>query len=163
MVGKHNGIHTWTVGQRCNLAGFHKPYFVQSKNSSSNIIFVASGTNHPSLYSSSLFTSEPCWINEPDELANNLLVNCKFRFQHTKPLVDCLVYRLNNGKLFVKLKSPLRAITPGQYAVFYKRQECLGSARILSPGPSMLYSKDQCFTQLEEQESLTKIERITNS
>lgn len=157
VVGHHKGIHTWTIGQRCNLGGFPKPYFVQSKNKENNRIFVAAGTDHPALFSTSLYTSEPSWINEPLLLNDNQLVRCSFRFQHTKPLTDCCLYRIQpTGKMYVKLSRPLRAITPGQYAVFYKDDECLGSARILSPGPSLIHFKS-CHSQaLQEQASVPK-------
>lgn len=68
------------------------------------------------------------------------ILRCEFRFQHTKPLVGCTIFLSENDeKLFVKLDENLRAISPGQYAVFYKNSECLGNARIINPGPSLDY------------------------
>lgn len=130
-VGMHRGIHTWTVGQRCNLGGHKKPYFVHTKDKSTNRIYIVSGTDHKSLFADTIFTSEAIWINKPK--FKGRLFHCKFRFQHTKPLTNCLIYQLPDGKLFVRLEKPLRAITPGQYAVFYTDEECLGSARIEKP------------------------------
>lgn len=97
------------------------------------------GTDHPNLYSNILYTEKPYWIRNFN--LGNSLFNCEFRFQHTKPLEQCVLFQGNdlNAGLFVKLKNPLRALTPGQYAVFYANDECLGSARILKPGPSIRY------------------------
>uniref|UniRef100_A0A336KEP6 tRNA-5-taurinomethyluridine 2-sulfurtransferase n=1 Tax=Culicoides sonorensis TaxID=179676 RepID=A0A336KEP6_CULSO len=130
-VGTHRGIHTWTIGQRCHIGGYKKPYFVHSKDKSTKRIYVVSGTDHAGLFSDTILTQEPAWINVPEFKRN--IFECKFRFQHTKPLTGCLIYRLPNEKLLVQLKKPLRAITPGQYAVFYTDDECLGSARIQKP------------------------------
>lgn len=41
-------------------------------------------------------------------------MECDFRFQHTKPLTKCKVIYISNNMLFIKLKHPLRALTPGQ-------------------------------------------------
>lgn len=133
VVGSHRGIHHWTVGQGCRLGGHLKPYFVADKDVSTNTIYVASGTDHPALWSSELFTDTPHWIDEDQELLSCNAFRAEFRFQHTKPLVPCSVVRdRTDGGLAITLDQPLRAITPGQYAVLYNNNECLGSARIVS-------------------------------
>lgn len=63
------------------------------------------------------------------------MLHCQFRFQHTHSCVPVKVFQ-SNSSLVVKLNESLNAITPGQYAVFYKEDECLGSARILNSGVS---------------------------
>lgn len=136
IVGKHRGKHNWTIGQRCRIGGSKKRYYVAFKTSSEDIL-VALGHNHPALFTDSLTTEEPFWIHtEPNDLKYAGILKCEFRFQHGKPLVNCLLYKLGSNKLLVKLSHTLRALTPGQYAVFYKGEECLGSARILHTGPS---------------------------
>lgn len=139
VIGQHLGFHHWTIGQRCRIAGSLKGYFVMHKLSQQNIIIVTSGTDHLALHTDILYTDKPHWINgKPFEIENVSIFRCMFRFQHTKPLIDCMLYYdKKDDSLIVKLSSPLRAITPGQYAVFYKNNECLGSARIIQPGPSL--------------------------
>jgi tRNA (5-methylaminomethyl-2-thiouridylate)-methyltransferase len=137
IVGQHLGIHNWTLGQRAKIGGQKKPYFVCRKDVESSTIYVAAGTNHPSLYSDMLYTQDPHWINDSPFKDGNYLI-CSFRFQHTKPLTKCLIYKANEAgnRLILKLEKPLRSMTPGQFAVFYKDGECLGSSRILEAGPS---------------------------
>ncbi|KAM7347752.1 mitochondrial tRNA-specific 2-thiouridylase 1 isoform 1-T1 [Cochliomyia hominivorax] len=135
VVGEHDGVHQWTVGQRCRLASYLKPYFVAEKDVATNTIFVASGHDHPSLFSDKIFVYNINWLcSDPLEHSDSVL-DCRFRFQHTKPLVKCCVFRKsieNRDELIVLLDKPLRAVTPGQYAVFYSDKACLGSARISS-------------------------------
>ncbi|XP_067002553.2 mitochondrial tRNA-specific 2-thiouridylase 1 [Anabrus simplex] len=138
VVGEHDGIHHWTVGQRCRIGGVVKPYFVAKKEPTTHNIYVASGTNHPALFTEYFEASDVHWIHsQPKSLVNDGILTCEFRFQHTKPLTKCQIVNLSDGRILVKLGLPLRAITPGQYAVFYLGQECLGSARITNPGPSL--------------------------
>lgn len=134
------GFHHWTIGQRCRIAGSLKGYFVLQKIAQQNAIIVSSGTNHLALHTDILYTDQPHWIDvKPFTIKNNLIFHCMFRFQHTKSLIDCIIFSgQNDDSLIVKLSHPLRAITPGQYAVFYKNNECLGSARIIQPGPSII-------------------------
>lgn len=139
ILGTHNGIHYWTVGQRCKISGNRKPLFVLSKNTTDNSIIVTAGTDHLALYTDILYTTTPHWIvKSPLE---NGIFSCLFRFQHTKKLVNCVVVRTGSDGLLIKLDKTLRAITPGQYAVFYKDGECLGSGRILKPGPSLHFCR----------------------
>jgi len=136
-VGRHEGIHMWTLGQRCRLGGFRKPYFIASKDPETQTIFVASGTEHPALYSDSFNTGHPHWIHSiPTELSRNNSFDCWFRFQHTKPLVRVRI-ELHPLGMKVTLQEPIRALTPGQYAVFYLDKECLGCARILQSSNQM--------------------------
>lgn len=138
IVGEHSGIHQWTVGQRCCIGGQIKPYFVARKEPKSGDIFVASGTNHPSLFVQLFFAARPHWIHSvPQPLLQEGIFECDFRFQHTKPLLKCVLIITTNNEVLVRLVRPLRAITPGQYAVFYKGRECIGSARITGLGPSL--------------------------
>lgn len=138
VVGTHQGIHTWTIGQRCNISGVPKAYFVYRKDLQASTIYVAAGTDHPFLWTDMFYTNDPVWIGKSPLESTNLL-NCQFRFQHTKPLTNCTIYKSNaaGDKLLIKLEKPLRSLTPGQYAVFYKDQECLGSSRIVNSGPSI--------------------------
>lgn len=143
MIGTHNGFHYWTVGQRSRLQGNSKQLFVWRKDARTNSIFVTPGTEHPALYTDLLYADAPCWIDEdPFENKRRSVVKCVFRFQHTKPLIDCLLVPIERNSfngLMIRLSEPLRALTPGQYAVFYREGECLGAARIREPGPSMQY------------------------
>lgn len=137
VVGTHQGIHNWTLGQRCNIHSQLKAFFIYRKDPQSSTILVASGTDHPLLWTDILYTKEPFWIRKSPLESSNIF-NCQFRFQHTKRLTNCTIYKANASgeRLLVKLKEPLRSITPGQYAVFYKDDECLGSSRISDSGPS---------------------------
>ncbi|KAH8289689.1 hypothetical protein KR054_009503 [Drosophila jambulina] len=135
-VGQHSGIHQWTVGQRCRLSSFLQPYFVARKEAVSNTIYVAAGHDHPALLSTRIRIDPLNWLCEDAEarLLSTGSLRCRFRFQHTKPLVACNL-RIIGTSFEVQLDDPLRAITPGQYAVFYDELACLGSARILSAEP----------------------------
>lgn len=119
------------------MSGKLKPFFVHSRNSIDNSIILTAGTDHLALYTDIVYTSSPYWIDK-NPLDTGML-RCSFRFQHTKKLVDCLVFRTRTDGLLVKLDKPLRALTKGQYAVFYKDGECLGSGRIMESGPSLYF------------------------
>lgn len=138
VVGSHQGIHHWTLGQRCNIGGSPKPYFAYRKDPQMSTIFVAAGTDNPFLWTDFFFSKDPFWIRKSPIESTNIFA-CKFRFQHTKPLTNCTIYKANatGDKLLIKLDKPLRSITPGQFAVFYNDDECLGSSRIFNSGPSI--------------------------
>ncbi|KAJ8930616.1 hypothetical protein NQ314_016529 [Rhamnusium bicolor] len=136
IVGQHRGIHQWTLGQRTKLQGLPEAFFTARKCIENNTVYVAQGTNHPILYTSLFFTSKAHWIHSvPEELTRGEILECNFKFQHTEEWTACEVCDTNQG-LIVKLSDQKRCITPGQYAVFSKNCECLGSARIVNSGIS---------------------------
>ncbi|KAK5647787.1 hypothetical protein RI129_002679 [Pyrocoelia pectoralis] len=137
IVGTHQGIHQWTIGQRANIEGLPMAYFTVKKDVKNNNIYVAQGTHHSSLYTDLLYTSKPHWIHSrPTELQNGNILECEFKFQHIEEFIRCQLYESNEA-LVVLLEKTRRAITPGQFAVFYKDDECLGSAKIVQGGPSL--------------------------
>lgn len=137
--GQHDGIHYWTVGQRSRMVGSKDKLYILRKLPDGRTILLCGGTQHPGLYTNILYTEKPHWIDE-NPLASSKFVRCKFRFQHMDELIDCSICISATQGLFVKLDIPLRALTAGQYAVFYMGDECLGSARITKPGPSLMYA-----------------------
>lgn len=142
ILGQHDGIHNYTLGQNIKLLGCKEKMFVYRKMSDKRTLLVAPGRRHSSFYSDLVFTDNPYWINSSpfstDTGRTLHVVTSKFCFQHIDPLVPCTIYCSKNG-LIIKLNESLRALTPGQYATFYKNDECLGSARIITPGPSNIY------------------------
>ena len=96
------------------------------------------GTHHPALFTQSIYTSSPHWIySPPDELYRKGEFYCQFRFQHVHPLIECLVKLTEENGLQVEFEQPLRAIAPGQYAVFHVGDEMIGSGQITRTGPSI--------------------------
>jgi len=151
ILGKHSGMHHWTVGQSIKLNLNQNKYVVVSKNVKSNEIHVADDPKHPALYSENFFTSSPHWIaGPPDQLrfsGSDRTLEAEFRFQNMAPLTQCVMSFnmsstsnwefMDQNSLIVSTAEPMRAVTPGQFAAFYKGDQCLGSARIVRPGPSL--------------------------
>lgn len=154
VVGKHNGIHHWTLGQGCKIGGVPKPYFVFRKDAQTNDIHVVQGTNHPALYSELVLTDKVHWINPDwaDRTKLGVSLDCDFRFQHTKTLVPCTVFKTSDDRLIIRLKRPVRALTPGQFAVLYLENECLGGAKILNSGPSIYSLNQDCNTGSKQED-----------
>lgn len=99
----------------------------------------AQGWYHAALFSDLFITDKAHWIHsKPKELVNNGVLECEFKFQHVQVLQPCTLCESKNG-LVVNLNNPIRALTAGQYAVFYRDNECLGSARIIHPGPCQYF------------------------
>lgn len=71
IVGKHNGVHLWTIGQRVLIGGLNIAYFVLNKITDSSDIYVVSGWDHPALYHDQLILGNPHWINRNPFLKSN--------------------------------------------------------------------------------------------
>ncbi|XP_029019758.1 mitochondrial tRNA-specific 2-thiouridylase 1 isoform X2 [Betta splendens] len=136
--GKHKGWFTLTLGQRAKTGGQKNAWFVVDKDVATGDVFVAPTTNHPALFRDTMRTDRFHWITgDPHpELVRNQMMECHFRFIHQKPLVPCTVTLNMDGSVWISLSQPLRALTPGQFAVLYKGDECLGSGKIIQLGPS---------------------------
>uniref|UniRef100_A0A3P9LWL8 Mitochondrial tRNA-specific 2-thiouridylase 1 n=1 Tax=Oryzias latipes TaxID=8090 RepID=A0A3P9LWL8_ORYLA len=132
------GWFTLTLGQRARIGGLKEPWFVVDKDVETGDVFVAPTTNHPALFRDTLRTDRFHWVTRdpPPDLARSQMLECHFRFIHQMALVPCSVTLNMDGSVWISLSRPVRALTPGQFAVLYKGDECLGSGKIVQLGPS---------------------------
>lgn len=133
IVGKHQGAHFFTKGQRKGLAvgGTPEPLFVIDTDVNENIIFTGQGKNHPGLLKNVLFVIEDeiHWIRNDLKLNANNSMTVKARIRYRQPLQNATLYKVDNG-LYVEFKTPQTAITEGQFVAWYKNDELLGSGVI---------------------------------
>ena len=132
VIGEHEGIMFYTIGQRqgLNIGGVRgageAPWYVLDKDSENNVLIVGQGHDHPLLYAPALIAADVHWIAGT---APTLPLECQAKIRYRQPDQPCTVSAHDSG-IRVTFSESQRAITPGQYVVFYKGEECLGSARI---------------------------------
>lgn len=135
-IGKHSGIIHYTLGQRKGIGiggvGTGEPWFVVGKNLKKNILYVAQGENNPALYSTSLIGESPSWILEKPPI---MPLKCTAKFRYRQSDIPVTVNILDNGNLHIKYDNPVKAVTPGQAAVLYQGEVCLGGCTIKSIEP----------------------------
>lgn len=132
-VGKHQGAHYFTKGQRKGLAvgGTVEPLFVIDTDVEENVIYTGEGKEHRGLYRNVLFVdaSEIHWIREDLALEVGLEMEVLARIRYRQPLEKATIYRSENG-LYVSFKNAQSAITEGQFVAWYQDDELLGSGVI---------------------------------
>ncbi len=128
VIGRHQGMAPFTIGQRHGLdLGGGEPYFVVAKDPRRNAVIVARGGGHPELFARALEAEEPHWIaGKPPKLP----LRCRARIRYRQPLQSAVVSAPEPGRLLVRFAKPQRAVTPGQFVVFYDKEVCLGGAVI---------------------------------
>lgn len=135
-VGEHDGIAFYTLGQRkgLRLGGEGEPWFVVGKDRERNELSVIRGSDHPALYSHWVDAGEINWFEgRPPGSSFECTAKTRYR-QEDQP---CLVNIGADGRARVDFKTPQRAMTPGQYTVFYQNEVCLGGGVIEKVGPTL--------------------------
>ncbi len=129
-IGNHDGAIFYTIGQRHGLdVGGGLPYYVVGKDMKKNEVYVTTDLDDAKLWHQELNLTDVHWINslpDPTKL-NKLSVRTRYR----APLIECEIIQSSDNTLRVKLSQKVRAITPGQSAVFYQDDTCLGGGIIL--------------------------------
>jgi tRNA-uridine 2-sulfurtransferase len=135
VVGRHAGLSRYTLGQRQGLgvggvAGSpDQPWYVAAKDPARNVLTVVQGHEHPRLLADQLVAGRAHWIaDDPPQFP----LSCTARCRHRQPDRPCRVEHLPDGRLEVRFDAPQRALTPGQFVVFYAGEYCLGGAVIES-------------------------------
>ncbi len=133
IVGKHQGAHYFTKGQRKGLAvgGTVEPLFVIETDVVENVIYTGQGKEHPGLFKKALFVKndEVHWIREDLKLQLDQTMVVEARIRYRQPLQNATLHQVDNG-LYVVFEAPQSAITEGQFVAWYLNDELVGSGVI---------------------------------
>ncbi len=133
VIGRHQGAHYFTIGQRKGLAvgGTVAPLFVIETDVKENIIYTGEGKNHKGLYRNVLFVKneELHWIREDMVLIDGQNLKVKARIRYRQPLENATLFKVEEG-LYVEFEKNQSAITEGQFVAWYQDDELLGSGVI---------------------------------
>ena len=134
VLGAHDGVLYYTIGQRKGLgiggiAGHTDAgWFVVDKDVKNNILYVASGDDNDYLAADGVIINQLNWINQPPQI--DAIYQAKFRYRQLDQQVQ--VIALNENEITLKFLQPVKAITPGQAAVIYDHDICLGGGIIVN-------------------------------
>lgn len=132
-LGMHSGLMYYTYGQRQGLGIGGKanhaeaPWYVVEKDMQRNVLVVAQGNENAYLFSNELLAATPSWINT---LTPEIPLNCAAKIRYRQKDQRCTVELAGKDQIRVKFSDAQRAVTPGQYIVFYEGSRCLGGAII---------------------------------
>lgn len=140
IIGQHMGLSFYTLGQRQGLgiggvktkgqvrgAGTHQPWFVAHKDAKKNILYAVQGHDHPWLLSHGLQAHDISWCagQIPDA---NLTLTAKTRYR--QQAAACTLTQTDANSMYLDFAQAQWAITPGQSAVLYSGEVCLGGGII---------------------------------
>jgi tRNA-specific 2-thiouridylase len=141
-IGEHVGLSFYTLGQRkgIGIGGLkdkgaarggsdHAPWFVARKDMAANVLYVVQGHDHPWLLSGTLVADDPSWVagRVPDGPG---ALGAKTRYRQTD--AACNVTQASATGFALRFNQPQWAVTPGQSAVLYDGEVCLGGGVITS-------------------------------
>ncbi len=133
VVGKHQGAHYFTVGQRkgLNVGGTKEALFVIATNVETNTIYTGMGSAHPGLFKKALRVenSEVHWIRKDMALANGETMDVMARIRYRQALQKATLHQLDDA-LYVAFEEPQSAITEGQFVAWHIGDELIGSGVI---------------------------------
>ena len=138
VIGRHDGAIFYTIGQRHGLdVGGGLPYYVVGKDMTKNQVYVTTQLDDERLWHKELNLTDLHWINEAPKAGKTYHIRTRYR----APLVGCkLVWEVwedspskgdTTEVVKVELAEEIRAITPGQSAVLYDGDRCLGGGIVV--------------------------------
>ncbi|APX99858.1 tRNA (5-methylaminomethyl-2-thiouridylate)-methyltransferase [Lacinutrix venerupis] len=133
IVGKHQGAHYFTKGQRKGLSvgGKVEPLFVIDTDVKENVIYTGQGKGHPGLYKKALYVSneELHWIRPDLMLKTDETLKVLARIRYRQPLENAILHKVESG-MYVEFENLQSAITEGQFVAWYLEDELVGSGVI---------------------------------
>ena len=134
VLGEHHGSALYTIGQRqgLNIGGVKNkselPWYVYKKDISMNTVYVCQGEDNDLLLNTGLELDSMKFINNHSKFKSDQII-CKVQVRHRQKAVDCILNLLTRT---VSFNEKIRAIAPGQSAVFYDPSDkiCIGGGII---------------------------------
>ncbi len=133
VIGQHDGLMFYTIGQRQGLGiggkrgTLEQPWYVAAKDMTHNELIVVQNHQHPLLFKSQLVCEQLHWVS--GMVPPNLLrVYAKIRYRSQD--AACQIQQMDQTQWMVVFDEPQWAITPGQSVVFYQGEICLGGGVI---------------------------------
>lgn len=128
-LGEHVGLMYYTIGQRggLNIGGAGGPWFVCGKDIERNELIVVNESEIDKLYGNRVLVST---VNFIDETLYGKEIQATAKFRYRQQDIEVVLKPNQDGTMFVETKILVKAITPGQVAVFYDGDVCLGSGII---------------------------------
>jgi tRNA-uridine 2-sulfurtransferase len=139
ILGEHRGLALYTLGQRAGLGlggragAAAAPWYVADKDTQRNVLIVVQDQDHPLLLSDAFDVEQMRWLNfEAGGQPLECMVKTRYRQNDLRCTVGLLASQQGSAAPIwrVNLAEPARAVTPGQYAVFYQGTRCLGGGVI---------------------------------
>ena len=133
ILGQHDGLMFYTLGQRQGLGigglkeSSEEPWYVVDKDTATNTLVIAQGQNHPMLYAQGLICGPIHWLADCQD---SLPLTCYAKTRYRQTEQPCVISPVSNNQHYVMFSALQRAVTPGQYIVFYEKNQCLGGAVI---------------------------------
>jgi tRNA-specific 2-thiouridylase len=139
VIGEHIGLMFYTLGQRKGIGlggskiGSGEPWFVAAKDVAKNTITVVQGHEHPLLLTSALEAADASWVTGAPPAS--LEYGAKTRYRQSD--ASCHLLDAQGGRFKLVFDAPQWAVTPGQSAVLYDGEVCLGGGIINGAGTSV--------------------------
>lgn len=129
VVGEHQGIMYYTIGQRkgLNIGGEGDAWFVVGKEYDDNVLYVARGNQNQWLLSDGALVTDVNWISNEKPQGE---YECTAKFRYRQKDNDVTLHFIDDMTVYVTFKNSIKAVTPGQAAVFYQGDVCLGGGMI---------------------------------
>jgi len=132
VLGKHNGFWFYTIGQRQGLGLAGGPWYVVNKDVENNIVFVSRHYHTAEKLRNQFHVSDLSWINGAAQNGSELYV----KVRHGAQRYRCEIVETDAG-LQVRIAENDQGLAPGQFAVFYRDNECLGGGVITKTAHEM--------------------------
>ncbi len=136
ILGKHQGLHFYTIGQRKGIKLSGGPYFVMKMDIPNNILIVTK--DEKKLYRKEIslspfhFISNQFYESKHSKTRKIYKLRVKAKIRYRQSSDSAIFILLSSKKAKIIFNKPQRAITPGQFVVFYKRNVCLGGGKIIN-------------------------------
>ncbi|KAF8827646.1 hypothetical protein HHX47_DHR4000198 [Lentinula edodes] len=157
VIGHHEGLWTYTIGENAKVAGQPSKMFVSHKDPIKNAIYVVPSSNHQALLEHRVICKEWKWIWN-DAPPATIFEPAGFRAA-VKPSSDSA----HDGKLEIITNEPMRGVSPGQVAALWDGDWCLGCGVIAATGNSLLHIVDGRFNASHVAKQVDQFQKKRNT